>query len=156
MWTFIWPSSVEGWVSVHLRARPRMNRRWDRVHAEISEMDPVRGDFRSRLVPGDWLCATRLLQGRCWLLPPSDNSGQAVLGPRIVDSDGMIIGPVLEVEHTRRFTSVLVEHPQNAGTWVWVNAWTDRNARGRHRGVSFCRLCRVDWWRDDGATMVGG
>ena len=139
MWTFIWPSSVEGWVSVHLRARPRMNRRWDRVHAEISELDPVRGDFRPRLVPGDWLCATRLLQGRCWLLPPSDNSGQAVLGPRIVDSYGMITGPVLEVEHTRNLNS---SFPLLA--WVCATRHLFIMSPGFR---AFCCFCSWQYWR---------
>ena len=44
-----------------------MNVRWNRVHAEISEMDLVRRDFLPRLVPGDWLRVTRLLQGTAGL-----------------------------------------------------------------------------------------
>ena len=75
---------------------------------------------------------------RAWVHPPSLKApfkGDSLNGV----PSGRLLGKVMEVEHTRRFTSVKIRHPVWTN-FVWVNVWTNLDAKGNSRGVMFCAL----------------
>ena len=109
------------------------------------------GAPRPQPVEGGWV-RTRDTQQPCcraWLTPPSMRASSLL--PVHLPS-GMFLGPVQEIEHTNRFTSVLVPISEGAEApfLAWVNIWSSRNASNVRRGVAFAHIVprsETDEWR---------
>ena len=100
------------------------------------------GAPRPMLMTTGWrVYQIRVGRARAWPFPPS--KGQPAPGPSLsCFKNGEVIGTVLDVKHTFRFTSarvLLQDRVEDSITWI--NIWTNVNKHDQPRGVLFCAVC---------------
>ena len=103
--------------------------------AHLVSKDPESGAPRPiKLAIGWRVYCIRPKLLRAWLSPPSERNAE--LMGEIRTKPGDFVGEVVAYEHTMRFSSVKIKHPNEFGQ-CWINVWTNRNLRGEIRGCKF-------------------